>query len=698
MNEEGRDAYEGFMFLVEKTSLKLKLLGLGLITFALGILYAYSSYEANLSYMKQMSSEMKAISLSKPLFKLYMDLESARIYSRSLAGGNVSVKPALEKAVENVDRDMKIAKIENEKYGKDIGSTKDFELLEKTWDNMRVRTFSYTKKEVKDNYNNIVKIVYRRLLVRDCFENGALIADPDMGRINLIVGLYIVQGPAIDYLGRLSSRTSQVLYDNQLKPSDITMLQTISKDTSLRLNNLKNIYYKIAYRYNSSYKKVYYSNFLPFYNIMTDKFLPTIQGIINNGPSSVPLQSFLSTYQKTHSLAKKETDSIVNTLYDDIISNYEDAKYSLIKSIAISVSLVFISLSLFVYLWIIIKKELDILLKASKDLESGNLQTSTDINFKDEIAEVIKTMLSGISMVNEVLKDIKKVVENMANLDFSEDIKVEAKGDLDTIKNSINKALDSLRVLLNNLADTAIRLGSSVEELSATTGSIAQENKNLNEQISAIASSVEEVSATAGSIASNMINTKDVVNKLFDIIKDGSTKLEKTVSSAELMEKISQEINVIVENILYITEQTNLLALNAAIEAARAGEAGRGFAVVADEVKKLAEKTGTFAKNISDMITNITKGIENTVTSIKDIHKYYKEIEHMSTIVQESSESVTTAVEEQNATVNSLANNMISIREFSEKLSTATEELFATFNQLAKVAEELKQEMSKFKF
>ncbi len=685
------------MLLVEKTSLKVKLLGLGLITFVLGILYAYSSYEANLSYMEQMSSEMKAISLSKPLFKLYMDLESARIYSRSLAGGNASVKPALEEAVENVDKDMKRAKIENEKYGKDIGATKDFELLEKTWDNMRTKTFSYTKKEVKDNYNNIVKIVYRRLLLRDCFENGALIADPDMGRINLIVGLYIVQGPAIDYLGRLSSRTSQVLYDNQLKPSDITMLQTISKDTNLRLNNLKNIYYKIAYKYNPNYKKVY-ENFLPFYNIMTDKFLPTIQGIINNGPSSVPLQNFLSIYQQTHSLAKKEADSIVNTLYDDIISNYKDAKYSLIRSIVISVVLMSVSLSVFVYLWIIIRKELDILLKASKNLESGNLQTSTDINFKDEIAEAIKTMLSGISMVSEVLKDIKKIVENMANLDFSEDVKVEAKGDLNTIKNSINKAIDSLRALLNNLADMAIRLGSSVEELSATTGSIAQENKNLNEQISAIASSVEEVSATTGSIASSMINTKEVVNKLFDIIKDGSAKLEKTVYSAELMEKTSQEINVIVENILYITEQTNLLALNAAIEAARAGEAGRGFAVVAEEVKKLAEKTGTFAKNISDMIANITNGIKNTVTSIKDIHKYYKEIEHMSTIVQESSESVTTAVEEQNATVSSLANNMISIREFSEKLSTATEELFATFNQLAKVAEELKQEMSKFKF
>jgi Methyl-accepting chemotaxis protein len=431
---------------------------------------------------------------------------------------------------------------------------------------------------------------------------------------------------------------------------------------------------------------------------MTNKFLPTIQNIITNGPSSVPLQNFLSIYEQTHSLSKKHINSVVNTLYDDIISNYKAAKFSLIRSVIISTLLVLISIAMFIYLWIIIRKELDILLKASKNLENGHLNVEANVSFKDEIAEVIKIMLDGISMINDVLMEIKKVVENMAKLDFSEDIKADAKGDLDVIKQSINKALGSLRSLLNNLADTAIRLGSSVEELSATTSSIAQENKNLNEQISSITSSVEEVSATTNSIASSMISTKEAVNKLFEIIKDGSAKLEKTVSSAELMEKTSQEINVIVENILYITEQTNLLALNAAIEAARAGEAGRGFAVVADEVKKLAERTGNFAKSISDMINNITKGIENTTSAIRDIYLYYKEIENKSKVVQEASETVTTAAEEQNATLASLAQNMISIREFSDKLSTATEELSATFNQLAKVAEELKQEMSKFKF
>jgi Methyl-accepting chemotaxis protein len=657
--------------------------------------------------MEQISNEKKAISISKPLFKLYMDLESARIYSRSLAGGNTAVRPALEKAVENVDKDLEEAANINQKYGKDLNTTKDFELLEKTWQDMRQKTFSYTKSEVKDNYNNIVRIVYRKLLLRDCFENGGLIADPDMGRINLIIGLYVVQGPMIDHLGRLSSRTAQVLYNNQLKPSDITLLQTILRNTELRLKNLKNIYYKIAQQYNPKYKKPYY-DFLAFYNVMTNKFLPTIQNInrffhtiqniTTNGPSSVPLQNFLSIYKQTHSLSKKEVNSVVNTLYDDIISNYRAAKFSLIRSVIISTLLVLISISLFIYLWVIIRKELDILLKASKNLENGNLDVNTNIGFKDEIAEVIKTMLNGLSMISNVLGEIKKVVENMAKLDFSEDIGADAKGDLDVIKQGINKALGSLRVLLNNLAEMAIKLGSSVEELSATTGSIAQENKNLNEQINSIASSVEEVSATTNSIASSMISTKEAINKLFEIIKDGSAKLEKTVSSAELMEKTSQEINVIVENILYITEQTNLLALNAAIEAARAGEAGRGFAVVADEVKKLAERTGNFAKSISDMINNITKGIENTTSAIRDIYLYYKEIENKSKVVQEASETVTTAAEEQNATLASLAQNMISIREFSDKLSTATEELSATFNQLAKVAEELKQEMSKFKF
>lgn len=121
-----------FMFLAEKTSLKVKLFGLGLITLILGILYIYSSYETNLSYMEQMSNEKKAISISKPLFKLYMDLESTRIYSRSLAGGNTAVRPALEKAVENVDKDLEETANINKKYGKDLNTTKDFELLEKT--------------------------------------------------------------------------------------------------------------------------------------------------------------------------------------------------------------------------------------------------------------------------------------------------------------------------------------------------------------------------------------------------------------------------------------------------------------------------------------------------------------------------------------------------------------------------------------
>ena len=87
----------------------------------------------------------KAISISKPLFKLYMDLESARIYSRSLAGENTALRPALEKAVENVDKDLEEAANINKKYGKYLNTTKDFELLEKTWQDMRKKHFLIQK-------------------------------------------------------------------------------------------------------------------------------------------------------------------------------------------------------------------------------------------------------------------------------------------------------------------------------------------------------------------------------------------------------------------------------------------------------------------------------------------------------------------------------------------------------------------------
>ena len=683
--------------IVKDVPLKIKLFGLGLITLILGLLYFYETYETNISVMTQMSYEMKAISLAKPLFKMYMDLESARIYSRSLAGGNQSVRPALEKAVKDVDDDLKQASMMNEKYGKDIGAYKDFLLLENTWHNIRQNTFSYTKSQVKDNYNHIVSIIYRQLLLKDCFERGQLISDPDMGRINLIVGLFVVQGPVIDYRGRLSSRTAQVLYDNQLKPSDINMLQTISADTKLRLNNLKNVYYRFAYLYNPKYKKNY-DLFLEFYDVMNTKFLPAIQSVISSGPQSISLNDFYSIYENTSVISKNMVSQFSNTLYEDIISGYNSAKYHLILSLFISITLIFISVAMFLYLWYIIRRELNILMNITKGIEKGKLNVNVSIDFKDEVADVVNTLINGLNLASKFLEDIKQNVENMSKLDFSKSIETNAIGDFEIIKNAINEAIIHLRELLKSSTDTTIRLGTSIEELSATTNSIAVENRNLNDQINSITNAVEEVSATTSSIASNMLNTKDAVDKLFSLIKQGTAKVNSATEIAKNMENLSKEINSIVENIIYITEQTNLLALNAAIEAARAGEVGRGFAVVADEVKKLAERTGNFARNIADIITKVSSGVENTSMAIGEINRYYKDIEQLSHIVQESSESVSSAIEEQTATSNTLAQNMLSIKDFSDKLSNAIEELSVTFNQLAKASEDLKQEMSKFKF
>ena len=118
---------------------------------------------------------------------------------------------------------------------------------------------------------------------------------------------------------------------------------------------------------------------------------------------------------------------------------------------------------------------------------------------------------------------------------------------------------------------------------------------------------------------------------------------------------------------------------------------------MADEVKKLAEKAGGFAKNVSDIISDITKGVNSTVKSILIVGDYYKDIENYTNNVQESSQSISSAIEEQSATISMLSNSMLDVKAFSNKLASVIEKLSVTAKSLNEVAQRLRNEVSDFK-
>lgn len=239
----------------------------------------------------------------------------------------------------------------------------------------------------------------------------------------------------------------------------------------------------------------------------------------------------------------------------------------------------------------------------------------------------LRYMLSG-------LRDIRTKMQEIARGggDLTMRLKVNSQDELGETAEAFNAFLDQLRTMFLGLQQETARLTSGVHELNQTMDILAQESLRLSDTSSANAATIEEISVTASHIADNTADIDSLMRETGGLSRTSAEEViqvaadvEKSVSQVEELARVmssldarSQEISSIVSVIKGIADQTNLLALNAAIEAARAGEQGRGFAVVADEVRKLAESTTHSTVEIARMIEAVrqeTTQAGDTVTA-----------------------------------------------------------------------------------
>lgn len=331
------------------------------------------------------------------------------------------------------------------------------------------------------------------------------------------------------------------------------------------------------------------------------------------------------------------------------------------------------------------------------------------------------------SSITRPLNAMKLMLQDIAQGegDLTKRLDARSNDELGEVSRCFNTFVDKLQGIIIRIARTTEQVAAASDLLNQTAGRMAHGADEVTAQIGTVATAGEEMSATAGDIARNCVMAVEgsqqastaavsgaqVVDETISVMSDIAQRVRNSAQAVESLGSRSEQIGAIVGTIEDIADQTNLLALNAAIEAARAGEQGRGFAVVADEVRALAERTTRATREISDMIKAIQKdtgsavdameagvgevarGSEKAADSGKALERILEQINEVTMQIHQ----VATAAEEQTATTSEISNNMHQITTVIAETSRGAQETSVAATQLSEYAEELKKNVGQFK-
>lgn len=397
-----------------------------------------------------------------------------------------------------------------------------------------------------------------------------------------------------------------------------------------------------------------------------------------------------------------ETVVSFSKIQNQFSTSQKQESRQLMKSSWIQLSLIlFFSILLTVFITYLIRKsilnpinEID---EVYKEIAKGNINARITYESHDELGHMAKNINATNSNLIAYINDITQKLKLLAQGDMDFTVDLDYIGNFEGIKTAILGTVSSLNHTMTVIDAAAVQVNTGAEQVSSGAQALAAGSTEQASSVEELTAAISNISSQAEENSENVEKASQYMNQTGQNVKNGSDHMKKLTEAMKNIDSASEQITKITKVIEDISFQTNILSLNAAIEAARAGTAGKGFSVVADEVRNLAAKSSEAAKQTAELIQNSVDTVREGTAITTQTAQILTDIDDMTNMTSDIINQINLASSEQSTSIEQIQEGLSQVSSVTQTNAATAEENSAASEEMSAQANTLRQEVQKFK-